>query len=74
MIGSSGSFNAQKIGNPPEHYYGRGGVYSLATRGAEDVINKSIPLVIDVLGTISITKKWENLPFLTLEQRMEGPL
>ena len=31
-----------------------GGVYSLATRGAEDVINKSIPLVIDVLNSMSI--------------------
>jgi len=31
-----------------------GGVYSLATRGAEDVINKSIPLVIDALNSMSI--------------------
>ena len=51
-----------------------GGVYSLATRGAEDVINKSIPLVIDVLNAIQLLKKWQHLPFLTLEQRMEGPL
>ena len=29
-----------------------GGVYSLATRGAEDVINKSIPLAIDALNSI----------------------
>ena len=34
-----------------------GGEYSLATRGAEDVINKSIPLVIDVLNSMSITKE-----------------
>ena len=33
------------------------GLYSLATRGAEDVINKSIPLTIDVLNSMSITKE-----------------
>ena len=29
-----------------------GGVYSLATRGAEDVINKSMPLVTDALNSM----------------------
>ena len=40
-----------------------GGVYSLATRGAEDVINKSIPLVIDVLNAMSITKEMAEFTF-----------
>ena len=48
-----------------------GGIYSLATRGAEDVINKSIPIVIDTLDSMSITNEMEYLPFPTLEQRME---
>ena len=40
-----------------------GGVYSLATRGAEDVINKSIPLVIDVLNAMSITEEMADFTF-----------
>ena len=36
-----------------------GGEYSLATRGAEDVINKSIPIVIDALNAMSITDEIE---------------
>ena len=40
-----------------------GGVYSLTTRGAEDVINKSIPLVIDALNTISITEEMADFTF-----------
>ena len=40
-----------------------GGVYSLATRGAEDVINKSIPLVIDALNSISITEELVDFTF-----------
>ncbi len=40
-----------------------GGVYSLATRGAEDVINKSIPIVIDALDSISITEELEEFTF-----------
>ena len=40
-----------------------GGVYSLATRGAEDVINKSIPLVIDALNSISIPEDQADFTF-----------
>ena len=40
-----------------------GGRYSLATRGAEDVINKSIPLVIDVLNAMSITEEMADFTF-----------
>ena len=40
-----------------------GGEYSLATRGAEDVINKSIPLVIDALNTMSITEEMADFTF-----------
>ena len=39
------------------------GVYSLATRGAEDVINKSIPLVIDALNSISILEDQSDFTF-----------
>ena len=39
------------------------GVYSLATRGAEDVINKSIPLAIDALNSISISEEMGNFTF-----------
>ena len=40
-----------------------GGVYSLATRGAEDVINKSIPLVIDALNSMSIPEDQADFTF-----------
>ena len=40
-----------------------GGVYSLATRGAEDVINKSIPLVIDALNSMSIPEDQSDFTF-----------
>ena len=40
-----------------------GGVYSLATRGAEDVINKSIPLVIDALNSMSIPEDESDFTF-----------
>ena len=40
-----------------------GGVYSLATRGAEDVINKSIPLVIDALNLMSIPEDQSDFTF-----------
>ena len=40
-----------------------GGIYSLATRGAEDVINKSIPIVIDTLDSMSITNEMEDFTF-----------
>ena len=40
-----------------------GGVYSLATRGAEDVINKSIPLVTDALNSMSITEEQSDFTF-----------
>ena len=40
-----------------------GGVYSLATRGAEDVINKSIPLAIDALNSISILEDQSDFTF-----------
>tara|TARA_B100000686_G_scaffold287060_1_gene312266 strand:- start:684 stop:1790 length:1107 start_codon:yes stop_codon:yes gene_type:complete len=39
------------------------GVYSLATRGAEDVINKSIPIVIDALNTMSIAEETVGFTF-----------
>ena len=39
------------------------GVYSLATRGAEDVINKSIPLAVGVLNSISISEELTNFTF-----------
>ena len=40
-----------------------GGVYSLATRGADDVINKSIPLVIDSLNSMSISEDQADFTF-----------
>ena len=40
-----------------------GGVYSLATRGAEDVINKSIPLVTDALNSMSIPEDQSDFTF-----------
>ena len=39
------------------------GVYSLATRGAEDVINKSIPLVIDAMNSLSIPEDQSDFTF-----------
>ena len=48
-----------------------GGVYSLATRGAEDVINKSIPLVIDALNSMLIPEDSHILLSPIWEQRME---
>ena len=48
-----------------------GGVYSLATRGAEDVITKSIPLVIHALIQFQFMKIRQILPSLTWEQLME---
>ena len=40
-----------------------GGVYSLATRGAEDVINKAAPLVIDALNSMSIPEDQSDFTF-----------
>ena len=40
-----------------------GGVYSLATRGAEDVINKATPLVIDTLNSMSIPEDQSDFTF-----------
>ena len=40
-----------------------GGVYSLATRGAEDVINKATPLVIDTLNSMSIPQDQADFTF-----------
>ena len=40
-----------------------GGVYSLTTRGAEDVINKSIPLAVSAINSISISEEQENFTF-----------
>ena len=40
-----------------------GGVYSLATRGAEDVINKATLLVIDALNSMSIPEDQVDFTF-----------
>ncbi len=40
-----------------------GGVYSLTTRGAEDVINKSIPLVIDAFNAMPINEEMTDFTF-----------